>query len=714
MYEIEELKNDDDLELIRKLKLAWGYSDDQAIVVIGKIKSTVSEKGRFNFLQNLKNFYSHQDLELPILNAKVTTEAYIGSLSKFGVKINNGDWIKAKLELSNSEEREKHNNPLLLMVSSIEPLSEIPFRDLDLSKINYEITKINGDSYLETALLNHYSNQVKSQLTREFKEETKNARETINNELQIKKKEIEDKNKEINKKVSELKRLEKKSDEYISKLDELTEDISKHEKMLQNLGVFMANLNDVIKSKSEVLKKLELIDEKLIEKLTIDFESQDERIGHDFSTVFNSDYSQAVAYIQAFMWNNKILYRKNVLEDFFALVMTNDLIILAGDSGSGKTNLVKSFAKAIGGKSVIIPVKPNWTSAEDLLGYYNPLENKYLSTKFLDTLLEAQENPNTPYFICLDEMNLARVEYYFADFLSLLEERDEQPEIQLFSSSEGDILAGEIKNFVSLVNETSSKLKKTEVNSFFDILKDEDFNLKLHELCGFKEGDSLLKYHSYLKRTLSSILNSPTSIKLPKNVRIIGAINIDETTHYLSPKILDRVHIVKFSSPLLSDWEKIEDEITHFHIDMSLPIKFSIAELGQRKPYPEFDTKNILVRQLLIIVKNYLEPLGVEFGLRTIRQALGYAESLEIFNYDTPMVLNNIVLHKILPKLLFDGNKKISEQNDKKDILISMSQYLAKEWEHIDLDKDSDSRIELQKLVSNGYVNDWIINYWSK
>ena len=99
--------------------------------------------------------------------------------------------------------------------------------------------------------------------------------------------------------------------------------------------------------------------------------------------------------------------------------MTNDLIILAGDSGSGKTNLVKSFAKAIGGKSVIIPVKPNWTSAEDLLGYYNPLENKYLSTKFLDTLLEAQENPNTPYFICLDEMNLARVRVLFRRFSKL-------------------------------------------------------------------------------------------------------------------------------------------------------------------------------------------------------------------------------------------------------------------------------------------------------
>ena len=81
--------------------------------------------------------------------------------------------------------------------------------------------------------------------------------------------------------------------------------------------------------------------------------------------------------------------------------------------------LVKSFADAIGGKAFIIPVKPNWTSAEDLLGYYNPLEKKYLATPFLEALLEAQNNPTIPYFICLDEMNLARIEYYFADFLSL-------------------------------------------------------------------------------------------------------------------------------------------------------------------------------------------------------------------------------------------------------------------------------------------------------
>ena len=69
--------------------------------------------------------------------------------------------------------------------------------------------------------------------------------------------------------------------------------------------------------------------------------------------------------------------------------------------------------------------------------------------------------------------------------------------------------------------------------------------------------DSLIKYHTDLRRMISGILNTPSSIIFPKNVRIIGAINIDETTHYLSPKILDRAHIMKFDSPLLQNWDEI-------------------------------------------------------------------------------------------------------------------------------------------------------------
>ncbi len=545
----------------------------------------------------------------------------------------------------------------------------------------------------------------------------------ITTELEVEREALKGSNDHLNIKLTEL---ESQKSALLQVLDQVEEDVlvsqnalkkaeTEYEEFLSNLDINMAKLNDILKTKSEMLKKMDLLEEDDLDKLLLNLEEPDRRDGHKFSEVFDSNYSQAIAYIQAYMWQRSIVYKRSVLEDFLALISTNDLIILAGDSGSGKTNLVKSFAKAIGGKSIIVPVKPNWTSAEDLLGYYNPLENKYLSTKFLDALLEAQQNPHIPYLICLDEMNLARVEYYFADFLSLLEERDEQPEIQLFSSSEGEVLASELKNFISLINDTAVKLDNRNINGFIDIMKDEEFNAKLHEVCGFKEGDSLLKYHSYLKRMLNSFLNTPSSIKLPQNVRIIGAINVDETTHYLSPKILDRAHIMKFGSPLLADWSLIEDEVEDFDLDMSLPINLTSSELGERLPYPEFDRESELTQDLITLVKDYLDPLGIEFGLRTIRQALGYSEALGKFETEYKIILNNIILHKVLPKLLFDGRKVDNQGRLREDTLRAMSIHLQNELDGLSFYDDADSSIaELQKVISNAEANDWVVNYWSR
>src|SRR3546814_1838112 len=78
-----------------------------------------------------------------------------------------------------------------------------------------------------------------------------------------------------------------------------------------------------------------------------------------------------------------LLYSQAQLRDFLALLRTRDLVVLAGDSGSGKTSLVRAAAKAIGGTCTIIPVKPNWTGPEDLLGYFNPIERSYQATPFL-------------------------------------------------------------------------------------------------------------------------------------------------------------------------------------------------------------------------------------------------------------------------------------------------------------------------------------------
>ena len=110
-----------------------------------------------------------------------------------------------------------------------------------------------------------------------------------------------------------------------------------------------------------------------------------------------------------------------VLAQFLLGLNTNQLIILHGAPGMGKTSFVSNIARALGFAYKIIPERPNWIDNQDLTGYFNPVERRYYSTPFLDALCEAKENPQKHYLICLDEMNLAHVEYYFSDVLSSME-----------------------------------------------------------------------------------------------------------------------------------------------------------------------------------------------------------------------------------------------------------------------------------------------------
>ncbi len=499
-YSLNELKNETNESLLQKLKSAWHYSDEEPLIVYGKLKK--SDNGTIYFLEKLKSVYNSFDLYYPLTDSFMCHDAYVGNLKKFNIDGDvNTRWVKAQVKLSPQREREKHKNPFGLMVKKIDVLQEIPFVDIDEAKNDIDI--VDEVPYLKQSFYDYYLQKAKEDMSKDL-QVVKNKTEREIKEIQQSKQNLEEYVKVIQENIKDL---ETKETQGKNQCQNIENDIKKYQTLLINkkdaykvflkeLEQNMAHLNEVLQAKIDILKRLDLIEEKDLQKLHVNFDNQDTREGHDFLEVFNADYSQAISYIQSYMWQQNIIYKRSVLEDFFAMIMTNDLIILAGDSGSGKTNLVKSFAKAIGGKSFIVPVKPNWTSAEDLLGYYNPLENKYLSTKFLDALLEAEQNPHIPYFICLDEMNLARVEYYFADFLSLLEEREKQPEIQLFSSTEGDVLASELKIFISLINEVSEKVDKGDFQAFSDIMKDESFNAKLHEMCGFKEGDSLLKYHS--------------------------------------------------------------------------------------------------------------------------------------------------------------------------------------------------------------------------
>lgn len=176
------------------------------------------------------------------------------------------------------------------------------------------------------------------------------------------------------------------------------------------------------------------------------------------------------------------------LINFHISVKTNLLTILSGISGTGKSKIVKAYAEAMGINNdrqfKIIPVRPFWQDDSDLLGYVDTMSNNYhpADSGLVDTLLQAESNPNDLYIILLDEMNLAKIEHYFSQFLSILELDPNDRKLRLYNSS----------------------LEPRLYNSF--------------------------RYKS--------------EINLGNNIRFVGTMNIDESTFQMSNKLLDRANII--------------------------------------------------------------------------------------------------------------------------------------------------------------------------
>jgi hypothetical protein len=214
---------------------------------------------------------------------------------------------------------------------------------------------------------------------------------------------------------------------------------------------------------------------------------------------------------------------------------------------------------------------------------------------------------------------------------------------------------------------------------------------------------------------LSAIMTMPSSIKMPANVHIIGAINIDETTHYLSPKILDRAHIMRFESPLLSDWDAILQEVEEYEFeDTSKPLLFDIEALGYRKNYPKFDRNSPFCELFIELNKEFFHKLGVEFGMRTIRQGLNYLELYQDINNDQELAINNFLLHKVLPKLTFDGNKHIGEQTKIELLERVFLERIKLQLPNFENYSEVFSAVHaLENVVKNAKANDGVVNFWS-
>lgn len=185
---------------------------------------------------------------------------------------------------------------------------------------------------------------------------------------------------------------------------------------------------------------------------------------------------------------------------YVAALRTKPFVILAGVSGTGKSQLPALVAEATGGSSELIPVRPDWADSSDLLGYVD-LQGIFRPGRLLEIARRASEQPDRYHVCIIDEMNIARVEHYFAEVLSRLEDR-----------------------------------RQTQKGGY--------------------ETGALLGRQSSIDRVWAQVV-------LPANLAIVGTVNMDESAHTFSRKVLDRAFTLEFSEFDLAIWRQVSSELKH-------------------------------------------------------------------------------------------------------------------------------------------------------
>ena len=149
---------------------------------------------------------------------------------------------------------------------------------------------------------------------------------------------------------------------------------------------------------------------------------------------------------QSYLCHQKYYFKINTLRSFIAGLAAARLILLQGLSGTGKSTLPRVFLEYVGGKAYFFPVQATWRDRSDITGYYSDFTGQFKETELLKHLYEASYTPETCNLMVLDEMNISRVEYYFADFLSIFEYPSADWVVPLMQVKPGTVLPKYIEN----------------------------------------------------------------------------------------------------------------------------------------------------------------------------------------------------------------------------------------------------------------------------
>lgn len=367
---------------------------------------------------------------------------------------------------------------------------------------------------------------------------------------------------------------------------------------------------------------------------------------------------------------------------FTAAIKSKPFLLLAGISGTGKSRIVREFAfkscpkhlqdKAgtTPGNYCMIEVKPNWHDSTELLGYYSRLGNNpgYQFTKFVKFLVKAKMYPDVPFFVCLDEMNLAPVEQYFAEILSILETR------KVVIGEDGNKT---IKTEAIIDAEHFKALGK--IGGFAPSFTDRDIYMKLYDIDTESDIDEEVGKRADL---------TTEGLTLPDNVVIIGTVNMDDTTHQFSRKVIDRAMTIEMNGGNLRNMFGSSKNLEY------------LPEEEQKKWQNSFTRRYVTADEVLEAHSDVAEELidKLPSKLEQINLALKgtpFEVSYRVLNELTIMVgvmldkgmelddaiaqsVNNILLMKILPRIEGDAEMFAISREYKAKVGVSYDNRL--EW----------------------------------
>ena len=424
--------------------------------------------------------------------------------------------------------------------------------------------------------------------------------------------------------------------------------------------------------------------------------------------------------------NNKMTLNTphtNSYKKYLLALRTKPFLLLAGISGTGKSRIVREFAfkscpkylqdkdGTTPGNYCMIEVKPNWHDSTELLGYYSNLSKEYQFKKFVKFLVKAKMYPDVPFFVCLDEMNLAPVEQYFAEVLSILETRKhprnpETKEVDMKTIKTEVIV--EAKYFQQLEKINGSKNITTGLPAK-QKLTDRDIYMKLY---GIDEEKDINKEVGE-KTELTTL-----GLTLPGNVLIIGTVNMDDTTHQFSRKVIDRAMTIEMNGGNLSamfggskNLEYLEDEAEQQKWQNAFTQRYISADEVLEAHPQEAETIMEKLPERLNELNKALKGTPFEVSYRVLNELTIMVGVLLDDNEEGKSIddiinqaEDNILLMKILPRIegdadMFAIKKKDVQYDNRLKWLESIAPDISTDGEEEEKDSKQTAREKIHEMI---------------